>query len=353
MIIGACGFTGSGSSAVTDYLKEFESVCVVDRPEFILAHAPDGLEDLDFQLNHHCCKYTSSEVAIKRFRRNVENYFVSKMKSKEKALQLRKATEEYIAAITQVSWIGFGSADLQLMSSTFERYLFNLAKRMIPYMPSSMKMNWRLYPAHKMEFSVQPNDFYLLSQKYVEKVLIILGADFSKTIALNQPFSGTAPQDAFPFFKEPKAIVVDRDPRDQYVLAKMFYHKLGKIYQIPTSTVDDFISYFIKMRECSRVNEVTSDQVLQLRFEDMIYKYKETSMKINDFCKLDEAQRKGHIFDPNMSKNNTQVYKRYPELEKDIKKIEYQLSDFLYDFEKYGDVHTGGAMFFDSSPLNH
>ena len=47
MIIGTCGFSWSGSSAVQDFLKEFEEIEVYDRIEFILAFHPDGLEDLD------------------------------------------------------------------------------------------------------------------------------------------------------------------------------------------------------------------------------------------------------------------------------------------------------------------
>lgn len=352
MIIGACGFTGSGSSAVTDYLREFESVCVIDRPEFILSHSPDGLEDLDYQLNHHCCKYTSSEVAIKRFRRNVDNYLISKQKSKEKARAIEQCTDDFLAKIVQVSWMGFGSADLQLLSSKIERFLFSLSKRVIPYMPEPMRLNWKWYPAREMEFSIQPEDFYTHSREYVKQILSILGADFNKIVALNQPFSGTAPQDAFPFFDDPYAIVVDRDPRDQYVLAKMYYHRLGKIYQIPTQSAEDFVRYFKHMRSCSRLNEVQDNRTIQIRFEDMVYEYDRTAKVLNSFCGLDESLRAGHFFDPSMSVNNTQVYKRYPELKSDVAYIEKELEDYLFDFDKYGFVDTKGEMFFDSSPLN-
>ncbi len=69
MIIGTCGFSWSGSSAVADYLAEFEENQVYNEDEFVLAFHPDGLRDLDFQLNCHCSKFLSSTVAIPRFRR--------------------------------------------------------------------------------------------------------------------------------------------------------------------------------------------------------------------------------------------------------------------------------------------
>lgn len=47
MIVGACGFGSTGSSAVTDYLKEYDSFQVLDRIEFTWVSVDDGLTDLD------------------------------------------------------------------------------------------------------------------------------------------------------------------------------------------------------------------------------------------------------------------------------------------------------------------
>lgn len=46
MLIGACGFGSTGSSAVTDYLKEYNSFQVLDRIEFTWVSDVDGLIDL-------------------------------------------------------------------------------------------------------------------------------------------------------------------------------------------------------------------------------------------------------------------------------------------------------------------
>ena len=50
MIIGVCGFCSTGSSAVSDYLKEFKENQVLDMLEFTLAYIPDGLGDLEYIL---------------------------------------------------------------------------------------------------------------------------------------------------------------------------------------------------------------------------------------------------------------------------------------------------------------
>ena len=50
MIVGACGFGGTGSSAVKDLLKEFENIQVLDRAESMFAFKVDGLQDLEYHL---------------------------------------------------------------------------------------------------------------------------------------------------------------------------------------------------------------------------------------------------------------------------------------------------------------
>ena len=53
MVIGACGFVGTGSSALTDLLREYDEVAVFDQIEFNISYYPDGIEDLDYQINEH------------------------------------------------------------------------------------------------------------------------------------------------------------------------------------------------------------------------------------------------------------------------------------------------------------
>ena len=67
MIVGACGFGGTGSSAVKDLLKEFENIQVLDRAESMFAFKVDGLQDLEYHLVKNYSREISSDAAIKRF----------------------------------------------------------------------------------------------------------------------------------------------------------------------------------------------------------------------------------------------------------------------------------------------
>lgn len=343
MIIGACGFTGSGSSSVTDYLKEYDSLTVFDKLEFILCHAPDGLEDLDYQLNYHRSKYTSSEVAIHRFFQHVENYLINRISDDKKKRAIREATNEYIDSITQASWIGCGSADVQLHSSSISRYIFNLSRSVITKLPVRIKTNWNLYPAHKMYFSINPDDFYEKSKKYVNMILSILGLDSSKPIVLNQPFSGNCPQNAFPFFDNPLAIVVDRDPRDIYTSTVKSYVPLKGCYNIPSKDVATFVEYYRGMHN-NQPYRNEDNRVLVIRFEDMVYEYEATTDKIIQFCNLNESDHSRKVFDPSKSIVNTQAFKRFPDLKKEIEYIERELEEYLYDFDSYGPQQINGKL---------
>ena len=67
MIVGACGFGSTGSSAVSDYLLEFGDTAVLDALEFTWASGVDGLADLEYHVMHPHQRTQDSIVAIDRF----------------------------------------------------------------------------------------------------------------------------------------------------------------------------------------------------------------------------------------------------------------------------------------------
>lgn len=349
MIIGCCGFTSTGSSAVSDYLKEFDDICAFDRKEFVLAYYPDGLEDLDYQLNCNCSKYSASVVAIARFRLFVHNYLVAGMEKMQKK-ELYDACEQFISAITQVKWRGYGAADYQLHNNRFARWYILKLRRIGVILERHFHLRFNYFPAHDMEFSIQPAQFLEESKIFVRKVLEIYGADLNKPVVLDQPYCGNNPGKSFKYFDDPIAIVVDRDPRDNYLFAKIFLRSKGNGRQIPTDDVRSFVEYYRRMRDNQPYKEDV--RVLRVCFEDMIYRYDETTRKICEFCGLNPADRKRKIFAPELSIKNTQLYKKYTQYADDIKYIEDALRDYLFPFEDFGEVDTRGEMFYGKSPLN-
>lgn len=349
MIIGVCGFTSTGSSAVTDILKEFNENSVLDDHEFTLAYFPDGLNDLSYHLQENISKYMSSNVAIERYKMLIKNLYKNNI-NKETNGKLFQLTEEYIDSITQICWKGYGAVDYILYTNKFKHVLMDLFRKVfIRTINKYYKKNINIYPVRTMSFSIKPDDFERITKQYINDILEAMGADFNKNIVLNQPFPGNDPESSFSFFDNPLAIVVDRDPRDNYIFAKKFLLNKGR--QIPTETVEKFVVYYRNMRK-GMPYIIGSDKILNIRFEDLIYEYDESITKIMTFCGLKEHTNPRTIFAPELSINNTQVFKRYPEYRKEIEYIERELPEFLYPFEKYPEIEVTGNMFSGRSPLN-
>ena len=170
-----------------------------------------------------------------------------------------------------------------------------------------------------------------------------MGADMSKPVVLDQPFEGNAPEQSFPFFEDPYAIVIDRDPRDLYLEYKFNNHpdiKFG-----PRTTVDDFIVYYRNMRKKVKKH----DRVLRMSFEELIYEYDAAVKKLENFLSLGTHKYPKTVFDPAKSINNTQQIRNHSESIEDIKKIEKELSEFLFHFENYPNAKLDGEVFYGTS----
>ena len=101
-IISCASYYGTGSSAITNYLEEFENCKSLSDYEFRFLYDPDGISDLEFHIveNHH---RHNSGYALKRYEKfakqlgnpyfkKYEYYFDGKWKS---------LTQEYIDKLTE------------------------------------------------------------------------------------------------------------------------------------------------------------------------------------------------------------------------------------------------------------
>lgn len=353
MIIGTCGFASTGSSAVSDYLKEFDENQVFDRFEFTIPYLPDGLEDLEYHLTQHVCRDDSCGIAIPRFRRFVKSY-APKLQNKYNLppRQLDEITDRFISSLVQLKWKTAKRTDMLLNPSWF---YYNFAYRVmkahvLPFLQRKAGRIVYMYPYRDVEVSIFPENFYEASRQFIKDILTMMGADFNKNIVLDQPFVGSNPTRSFCFFDNPKAIVVDRDPRDNYLFTKLVLYKTENI--MPVDDVKTFVKYYRLFRDNHPYKQPNQD-VLCLHFEDMVYNYDNTTKKVRDFCNLPENPRPKTVFDPNMSMANTQLYLRYPEFKDDISYIEQELPEYLFHFEDYPRPTLTGKMFSGKSPLNN
>ena len=352
MVIGTCGFCSTGSSAVSDYLKEFDENRVLDGMEFTIPYRPDGLLDLEYHLVQNPCRDDGSAIAIPRFRhlmKRINRSIHLKYHISEERLQ--ENVDDFIDSIVQFRWHGTNRSDAELNPSKFFYYFGNIIMKgkVIPRINRLAGHCVDMFPYRDLEVSINPVSFDEASKKFVKNLLSFMGADFSQNIVLDQPFMGDDPTISFKFFDNPKAIVVDRDPRDNYLFTIKMLYKSTKY--MPVDSVQDFVKYYKLLRN-NRPYKNPNDNILLLHFEELVYDYEAATKKVREFCGLGENPRPLSIFDPKISMPNTQLFLRFPEYQEDMRYIEEQLPEYLFHFENYPKPDLSGEMFEGKSPLN-
>jgi len=348
VVIGTCGFGSTGSSAVSDYLKEFEDNQVLDNIEFTFPYEPDGLLDLEFHLMEQHARGSASQVSIRRYRNLVKRlgkYIASNTSLSQQALW--RLTDDFLESIVQIKWKGYNDVDLGVVQRVFGNSI--MRQRVIPALEKAFNRPIETYPLEDIEFSIKPDNFYSECKEYIRRLLTEMGADFRRNIVLDQPFSAEDPEKSFVFFDDPVAIVVDRDPRDVYLFG--IKHLMSRGRFMPTDSVEKFVEYYRLLRKNMPYNN-GNERILRLNFEDLVYEYEKTTTKIIDFCKLSNNKAKFTIFDPSMSIANTQLFKRFGGYQSDIDYIERHLAEYLYNFDKYPPISHAGKLFHGRSPLN-
>ena len=334
MIIGACGFGGTGSSAVKDLLKEFNDIQVLDRAESMFAFKVDGMQDLEYHLVKQYSRELSGDVAIKRFldaSRYADVPCVKKLYLDP--TKYKNDTIKFINSITQATYYGLENFDYENTSwmNSFVKLFFK--KFIIKYYEQLFRKNYEFWPMRKIRISVNPDNFYENARDYMNKIIENAGGDFSKIIVLDQPFEGNNPTQSFPFFEDPYAIVIDRDPRDLYI-ASSYQWPDGMF--MPRKNPENFVQYYRRQRECIKYDE-DNERVLRVNLEQMIFEYDKTLDLIVKFLGLKKENHtsKQKYFNPERSIKGTQLYKKILGHDDEIKYIENELKDFLFDFEAY------------------
>ena len=332
MVIGVCGLGYTGSGAVKNLLMEYDDVTYRDLGEFSICYYPDGLEDLDVHINNNCNRFLSSDIAIKRFQKMIDIHYGPKSKLYQATKgSIIEITNNYIESITNVQWKGYWDGD-ELLASDFERKItlrvaMGIHRRIKKYFHTSVYA----YPKKNMFLAQNTEGFLDKSRNYVEEILISAGLNSTNKILLDQPFSGDVPLNSMKFYDNPKAIVVYRDPRDVYILARKV--QMSSCSWIPQEDVTLYIKYMKMMYR--NIGKNLSDSVLYIRFEDLIYKYEETVNKIELFLGISEHKKQGLYFNKNISVNNTNLFRKYPSEMANIALIEREMRDYLFDFELY------------------
>lgn len=329
MIIGITGYGYTGSGVVSDLLKEYDGIQVQDEFEFTLAFWPDGISDLEFHLMESPDRFFSSDLAIMRFKKLISKEQKSpngwyKVATKNKFYDL---SIEYLESITQIKWNGRWMIDPFLCNEFVRTIKYRLMNRISNRFHYLSRMKER-FLRREMCFSTRPENFIEKTQMFFERILDSMGYDLTLPIALDQPFPGNNPIRCMRYFKNSKAIILTKDPRDLYILMKRL-----DVAWAPLESVDNFIVYYRKLLSPRFIR----DDILYIQVEDLIYKYDETIKIIENFCDLkpDQHTNKFKYFNPQKSISNTQLFNYFTEYSSEISKIERELTSFLYDFSRF------------------
>lgn len=334
MIIGACGYGGTGSSAIKDFLKEFENVDVLDRAESMFAFKVDGLQDLEYHLVTRYSREISGDVAIKRFRESAKFAYVPFVK--KLYLDPRKYikdTEEFIDAITQTTYRGMENFDYENCNWIKSVCYLAFKKIVVKWYEKIFKRPYTIWPMRNVSVSIRPENFYEEAKKYMKKIIVNGGGDLSKIIVLDQPFEGNNPSQSFPFFEDPYAIVIDRDPRDLYMIASYLW--CGEPF-MPRRDPEQFVEYYKRQRDNIDYS-LDNDRVLRLNLEEMIFDYENVCERVYAFLGFNKSRHinKGEFFKPMVSMRGTQLYKKIQGHDNEIRYIEKNLTKYLFDYERF------------------
>lgn len=326
-IVTCASYYGTGSSAITDLLSEYKGVKSLGDYEFTFLHDLDGVSDLE----HHlvaCPNRHGSGHALKRFER-VSRFYSGKWYNKRYEPyfnnQYWKLTQEYISDILEFKIKGYRFADL------YDRGLvYYYVQSVLGKILKIMHVSLNLMPQSYLYYS-QPTEgqFLEATRKYTRALLNAANKDDADYLMVDQLLPSSNINRCLRYLDNNVFVfLVDRDPRDVFLLNKYFWH----VRQVPFE-VDDFCKWFEYTHRAGKKEVWDEQKVRKICFEDLIYKYSETVQLIESFTGLSSKEHLEPFskMNPKRSVVNTRVWERVGK-SADIKYIESNLKDYLYNY---------------------
>lgn len=324
------GYGGTGSSVISDLMKEFSNVKSAGNFEFSLAFDIDGISDLQhFVLDDF--ERTKTVEGIYRFRRH--SAITRELIMKETHHDIGPVIEEYLKELINIHWSG-SNHQISYRKPKIVRILYNKYYKALWRFQKRYNNNDGFergipFPKQTCEISYPVNVFYKATQQLFENILCSFDKDNQYEYL---HFDQLVPCYNFSryinYFPNLKIIVVDRDPRDLYILNKVYWHEGW----IPSDDIETYIKWFRLIRNPSQFD--SHPNVLKIKFEDTIFSYLSSIERICKFIGIPkESQiRPKQFFNPEISIKNTHLYCNFDSEVKNIVRIEKELEDYCYPF---------------------
>lgn len=332
-IIVSAGYMASGSSAVTDLIKEYENVNnEYGDLEYVFLHCPDGLFDLEDKLliGNNALR---SDEAIHKFLSRMKELYDKKFwwVGNYKNVIGKYFYKESINFVNDITTLKLENTYWYMQELPNLKMIFKLIVRKIVYLITLKKIKLKRPLRYKKVYLSYPSkeEFYKYAKKYLNNIMNIVDKS-EKDLLLDQLLLPHNLHRIDNYFgDELKVIVVERDPRDVFISNKYIYSLKNEC--VPFSfDVKEFCKHFRKLKETEI--KTNSKKILRIHFEDLIYNYDETTKNIEKFLGFENRKHtyKGKYFDPNISIKNTKIYQK-EEYAEEVKYIENNLKEFLYE----------------------
>jgi len=312
------GFGGSGSSAVIDLLREFDTFKDLGL-EFRLLVDPDGILNLEDNLINNWTPF-QSDMAIKRFKE-----LINKLSNKNKFPYFRtdltrklgkefvSLSDEYINNLISFSykgmWIGINDPKWWICRKFREKF--------------GIKFLNYCKPIH---ISFKKEQFINITKNYLKGLFESNINDKKiKYIILDEGYASLNPSRVLKYFEYSKMIIVHRDPRDIFIGA------LKNEFHFIPHEIEAFINWYECLQKQTRTYIDENDKILRINFEDLVLKYDKTLKKILQFLSMYNYSHtnKKKYFNPNISIKNIGIYKNYKN-QHEIELIYNHLKEYCY-----------------------
>lgn len=330
-IIIPTGFYGTGSSAITDLLSEFDSIITKGDFEIRILHDPFGISDLYYNLVENPNRHNSG-YALKRFLylgKMLRGNFILKRYDYYFNYEFYNCFKRFCSDLTISEYRGHFHQEINDLPLII-RFPYKVFNRVL------QATFWR-GQERGLKFSFlnitylvdETHNTFLTKTHYFLECLFSSIVESPKQLVIDQFFPPSNIARFNMFFPNNKVILVDRDPRDLFILEK--YYWKGSI--IPVDNVEKFCKWFLITRK-NRSLDASLNNVLLIQFEDLIYHYDKSIDIITSFLEVDIKShiRKRNGFNPEISVHNTKLWFKFKNEKTEIEYIENRLKEYLYEF---------------------
>lgn len=333
-IIITTGYMGSGSSAATDLIAEYKD-CQNEMKshEYVFLSCPNGLFDLEDKLRYGNNAFRSDE-ALRTFEKLMSDLYDKKFwwvgnYKVTAGNEFQKYYQEFLNEITTYDFPGYWYWNEYPDAKMITKLVLVKPFKILFHRIHEFKKITRYDDRMRIAF-FRPELFYPAAKKFIYQIIGMIAKN-KPNVILDQlllPFNLYRVDDYFD--DDTYVIVVERDPRDVFLLNKYIWTKKGITVPMPMD-VHMFCKFYRDMRESE--HPCTSKKVLRVRFEDLVYRYEESVERIQNHLgfKAQDHILKKQRFDPALSIKNTQLFHN-PKYQEEVKVIEEELQEYLYDF---------------------